>query len=292
MRRAWYKRRMSAGARPAPQRVTIDVLIERHEVLLLDAYGVLVHHGGALPGAPDLVRRLNASGKPYFILTNDASRLPSTSSARFEAMGLPIPEARVITSGSLIGGFLAARGLRGARCIVLGPEDSRCYVREAGGVPVGPEDPDASVVVVCDEVGYSFIDTVDSTLTVLIHRIDRGEPLDLVLPNPDLFYPKDARSFGVTAGSIACLLEAVLARRYPDRDDLTFTRLGKPNRPIFEEAARRAGTRDMVMVGDQLETDIRGALDFGIPAALAQGGLDRHDPAAALQPTYLLEALG
>jgi HAD superfamily hydrolase (TIGR01450 family) len=273
-----------------PPTLTIDEVISRHAVLLLDAYGVLVHHGGALPGAPELVSRLERSGKPYFILTNDASRLPSTSAARFASMGLPIAEERIITSGGLLAEHFARRALLGEGCVVLGPEDSRAYVREAGGVPTTPDDPRASVVVVCDEVGFHFVETVDATLTLLFHRLDAGQPVHLVAPNPDLVYPKTRSRFGITAGSIASMLEAALAQRYPGLG-LAFQRLGKPNRPIFAEAERRAGTRDMVMVGDQLGTDILGALRFGIAAALVETGLDRFQPGGEIQPTYLLSTL-
>lgn len=276
-----------------PPRVTIDELLARHRTLLLDAYGVLLHHGGPLPGARALIDRLNRERREYFILTNDASRLPVTGAARFASMGLEIPARRLITSASLLGRHFAERGLAGARVVVLGPEDSRGYVVEAGGIPVGPEDERASVVVVCDEVGYSFVETVDETLTLLFLRLDRGLPVQLVVPNPDLIYPKRERAYGFTAGAIAALVEAALRQRYPDRPELGFVRLGKPNRPIFEEAARRAGGTDgMVMVGDQLGTDVKGALDFRIPAALVETGLDRYRPDGPVQPSYLLRDLG
>jgi ribonucleotide monophosphatase NagD (HAD superfamily) len=275
-----------------PPTVTVDELLERHAVLLLDAYGVLLHHGGALAGAGAFVDRLNAGGRAYFILTNDASSLPESTAARFARMGLAIPAERIVTSGSLLTPFFAGRALAGSRCVVLGPEDSREYVRRAGGVIAGPGDGDASVLVLCDEVGFDFVSTIDETLTWLFQRFDAGLPVHLVLPNPDLVYPKSERGFGITAGSVARIFEGALAQRYPRRGGLVFARLGKPNRPIFEEAERRAGTRDLVMVGDQLGTDIRGALDFGIAAALALGGLDRHDPAGPVQPTYLLPPLG
>jgi HAD superfamily hydrolase (TIGR01450 family) len=274
-----------------PPTLTIDQVAARHAVLLLDAYGVLVHHGGPLPGAPELVSRLHRSSKPYFILTNDASRLPSTSAVRFAGMGLPIPEERIITSGGLLTEHFARHGLAGEGCVVLGPEDSRAYVRAAGGIPTTPDDPQASVVVVCDEVGFNFVETVDATLTMLFHRLDAGQPVHLVAPNPDLVYPKTRRGFGITAGSIATMFEAALAQRYrASKLEIAFERLGKPNRPIFAEAERRAGTGDMVMVGDQLGTDILGALQFGIPAALVETGLDRFQP-GGVRPTYLLSAL-
>ena len=64
-----------------------------------------------------------------------------------------------------------------------------------------------------------------------------------------------------------------LALRYPQRPDLRFTRLGKPGPALFAEAERRAGTRDLVMLGDQLETDILGANRYGIDSVLVGGGV-------------------
>ena len=63
-------------------KITVDELVARHEVLLLDAYGVLLDSSGALPGAVELIDRLNRTGRPYHILTNDSSRLPATSADR------------------------------------------------------------------------------------------------------------------------------------------------------------------------------------------------------------------
>ena len=64
------------------QEITIETLIDRYQVLLLDAFGVLVHSSGTLAGAAELITELNRSAKPYYILTNDASRLPATAATR------------------------------------------------------------------------------------------------------------------------------------------------------------------------------------------------------------------
>jgi ribonucleotide monophosphatase NagD (HAD superfamily) len=90
------------------------------------------------------------------------------------------------------------------------------------------------------------------------------------------------------------MLEAALQRRYPSRPELKFTRLGKPHAAIFEEAQARSGTRDMVMIGDQLETDIRGAVEFGLDAVLVDTGITNLKLNAvdeSLQPTYYLDSL-
>jgi HAD superfamily hydrolase (TIGR01450 family) len=272
--------------------ITIDALIARYDVLLLDAYGVLVDSSGALPGAAELTKRLSESGKPYYILTNDASRLPTTAAARYRAWGLAIDVDRIITSGLLLKGHFAAEQLVGARCAVLGPGDSLLYVEEAGGRIVPPSDP-FDVLVIADESGFPFLETVDLTLSTLFRALDRQQQVHLVLANSDLIYPS-GRGFGVGSGSIALILEAAMRLRYPHRTDLRFVRLGKPHAAMFAEALRRSGTRNMVVIGDQLETDIGGASAFGLDSVLVDSGVTSASSATArpcLRPTYVMRSL-
>lgn len=278
---------------PAP--ATIGELVRRYSVLLLDSYGVLVDHSEVLPGAAKLVAHLHRTGKPYLILTNDASISIGETSRRFHSRGMAIPPERIITSGSLLDGYFRRNGLKGSRCVVIGPEGSRRYVAEAGGrLEPLTEDARPDVLVVCDEAGAPFLETVDAALTMLVRSLDQGARVRLILPNPDRIYPKGGRRYGLAAGSIAGFLEEALRLRYPGRRDLRFARLGKPYRAIFAEALRRTGSRDMVMIGDQLATDIAGAARFGIDSALVGTGLSR--PAdkgrwAGVVPTCLLRDL-
>jgi HAD superfamily hydrolase (TIGR01459 family) len=281
----------SSSTLPAPE-ITAEELLDRFEVLLLDAYGVLVDHDGALPGAADFIERIHREEHPYLVVSNDASRTAETSARRFTGMGVAIPPNRIINSGSLIARHFEERGLQGSRCAVLGPEDSRLLVERAGGVPVPPGQ-EFDVLVVCDEDGYQLMRDPDEALSVLFHRFDAGRPVHLLLPNPDIVYPRAGDRFGFTAGAIATMFELALAARYPRREDTRFFRLGKPNRPLFDEALRRAGTRSVVMVGDQLATDIRGAMACDIPAVLVGTGLTSLDDPALREapPTYVMRGL-
>lgn len=272
--------------------ITMDALRRRYPALLLDAYGVLVHGDGPVPGAAELIRTLNAAGQRYLVVTNDASRLPETAARRYAMLGLEIPAENVLTSGSLIAPCFRELGLGGARCAVLGPPDSVRYVEQAGGRPVSPGEP-FDVLVIGDESGIEpFLDVLDAVLTALLRRVDTGGKVHLLLPNPDLLYPRGGGAVGVTGGAIAAVFEAVIAERYPARDDLRFHRLGKPRPALFTEAIRRTGTRDVVMIGDQLATDIAGANRAGIDSALFVGGLSDGTVATdGPRPRYLLESL-
>jgi HAD superfamily hydrolase (TIGR01459 family) len=269
--------------------VSLAELVSRYDGLLLDAYGVLVGDDGALPGAVALIDWLNEHGKPYLVVTNSASRLPETAARRYAGFGLDIPAERILTSGSLLMEHFRAHGLVDARCVVLGPEDSRTYVLQAGGHVVEPRS-DFDVLVVCDEKGFPFLETVDAVLTGLFAAVDAGRLPHLVLPNPDLIYPT-GKGYGLTAGSIALVIEAALALRYGERRELAFHRLGKPEAAIFAAAVQRLGSRRLVMVGDQLQTDIRGALAFGLDAVWLRGGVSAQ-ALGEVRPTWVLDSLG
>ncbi|HAC18921.1 MAG TPA: haloacid dehalogenase [Dehalococcoidia bacterium] len=271
---------------------TMQELIARYPVILFDSFGVLASSNAVLPGAVELIANLNAIAKTYFVLTNDASALPESRSENYAKLALNIKPEQIITSGGLLSRYFADEHLQGLRCVILGPEDSVRYVQIAGGevVPIGA---DFDAVVIGDQSGFPFLETMDQVMTDLFRKTDNGENVRLILPNPDLIYP-DGDGFGFASASIAMLLESALKLRYPERDDLHFIRLGKPHEAIFAEALRRSGTRDMVMIGDQLETDIKGANDFGLDSVLVGTGIAALDLSWApesMRPTYTLRSL-
>lgn len=276
---------------PNSRTVTINTLIEHYDSLLLDAYGVLVDKQGPLPGAVNLIHRLNEEARSYLLLTNSASRLPESMADDLQRMGLDINSERILSSGMLLQTLFEQRDLHGACCLVLGPNDALEYVRRAGGIAYHPgESDDADVVVIADQKGFELQSGLDETLSLLIRRFDRGERTELLLCNPDLVYPISNDRFGFTSGALGAMLDRVLAERYPENAP-QFEPLGKPHRPIFEAASQRTGGK-MIMLGDQLSTDVLGARNFGIDAALVLTGLARAPLATCdVLPDYIVKSL-
>jgi HAD superfamily hydrolase (TIGR01450 family) len=269
-------------------------LLDAYAVLLLDAYGVLVDLDGALPGAARLVDTLNARRQDYFLVSNSASKLDVTAARQYARFGLAIPPERIISAGGLLVPYFREHGLGGARCAVLGTGDSLRLALTAGAEPVHDaairDGAEFEVLIVADQAFEPFWERFDAALGALFRRLDRGDAVRLILPNPDLIYPR-AGGFGFTSGSLALMLEAVLDRRYPERAPFRFEALGKPHARIFAEAERRAGGRTRIMIGDQLETDILGACRSGIDSALRLGGVSRDTCLDGVRPTYILTSL-
>jgi HAD superfamily hydrolase (TIGR01459 family) len=273
-------------------RITTGALIERYQGLLLDAYGVLLDQSGPLPGAVEFINQLNIASIPYLLLTNSASMLPETMAAGLQAQGLAIPEERILSSGLLLTDYFQHHQLQDAPSLVLGPVDAVDYVRRAGGEPLAWQQADAMrVLVLADQKGFDCLSGMNQALTLVLQALDAGQPLDLLLCNPDLIYPVAAEDYAFTAGGLAAMLEAVLAQRYP-AENYHFQRLGKPYAPLFERAKDLLGTDQLVMLGDQLATDIRGALDAGLDATLVGTGLARPSVNEnSLSPTWYLPSL-
>lgn len=269
-------------------------LLDTYDVILLDAYGVLVNYEGPLSGAGQLIDTLNRRGQTYCLVSNSASKLAESVARQYAAWGLAIPAERIVTAGGLLPAYFQAHGLHGARTCVLGTGDSRELARRAGAEVLGMDDVragrDFEVLILADQAFAPFWDIFDGALGSLLRRLDAGGVVRLVLPNPDLIYPR-AGGFGFTSGSLALMLEEVLLRRYPGPDAPRFEALGKPHAAIFAEAMRRAGGGRAVMVGDQLETDILGASRFGIDAVLLWGGVSRPTDMEIVRPTFHLKSI-
>jgi len=113
----------------------------------------------------------------------------------------------------LLTAHFTQQGLQGARCVVLGTEDSANFVEEAGGVVV-PSDADFDVLVIGDQDGFPLLEFTGNVLGALFRKIASGATPHLVLPNPDLYFPL-GDGYGFASGAIAAMFESALARRFP-----------------------------------------------------------------------------
>ncbi len=271
----------------------IGDLLDRYDAVLLDAYGVLVDAAGALPGAVALIAELRRRGQPLRVVTNDASRSPATCAARFASLGLPISADEICTSGMLLAPALRARGLAGARVAVLGTDDSRAYVR-AADCELVPLEPglELDAAAICDDAGFPFLLGCEVVMSGCIRAVLAGRSPTLLLPNPDVTYPKargpGGLEYGLTGGAIAAVIELGLARRLGPAAPRAVP-LGKPFPALLDLACAQLGTRRVLMVGDQPETDVAAARAAGLDVLLVSP--DGVVPESGPQPTYVTRNL-
>jgi len=282
-----------------PTKTTISALIEQYDALFFDSFGVLIDGVDALPGAVELVDRMNAEQANYFVVTNDASVSLDSRVKTFTSKGFSVPKERIINSGSLIGAYISDHELLGAPTLVLGTQDAKDYSTNAGARLVSLDSGEEPDIVVLGHSGpYDWESTLEELLSLFSRRFQQNDPVRLVLPNPDFIYPNGPGVFGFGAAAFVNTLEQGLERLHGSHVELIATKLGKPYAPIFNAAIERAGTTNAVMIGDQLETDICGANSAGIDSAVVTMGINRRstpnefeDVPDGLTPRYILATL-
>ena len=254
-------------------------LATRHDVALLDLDGVLYIGPDAVAGAPEVVAAAARAGlRPAFV-TNNASRTPATVAKHLTELGIPATEDDVVTSAQAAATLVARTVPAGASVLVVGGEGLRAALAERGlRATASADGAEAVVQGFAPEVSWTLL--AEGTYAVRAGLPWVASNLDATVPTPR----------GIAPGNGA--LVDLVARAAGRRPDVV---AGKPETPLHEEAVRRTGARDPLVVGDRLDTDIEGAVRAGVPSLLVMTGVARPvDLLAAPEerrPTYVARGL-
>ncbi|MER9020700.1 HAD-IA family hydrolase [Mesorhizobium sp. M0898] len=259
------------GALESPPRTLADY----YEAILFDATGVLVNEIDALPGAADVLARLNTCGRPYYIVTNISSGSDETILARLRGAGLPVPAVdRIVSAGGVARHRVLEELAAGRGVSYVG---SAHAAHDIFGKHPNLHCADTAVtfdtLVVLDDEGFDFKRAADHILSTFQRRlIETGKMPRIILANADIIYSTKNGTLVFGPGIIGPMLQAGLAPF--GAPPFSVEIMGKPGRAIFEECIARAGTDSLLMVGDQVDTDIKGAKAAGLDALLVTTGLN------------------
>lgn len=247
--------------------ITIKKILDKYSVVLLDSYGVLIREFGLVNGAKTLVNSLIESKKPFYVLTNDGSVLPNNTAFKYQKLGLNINANNIITSGCALKLFFKEKSLKNSKCVILGTKDTIKHVENAGGICVLPHD-NFDTLVIGDQSGFQFTKTINSIINSIFNKIHKDEFINIILLNPDVIFPIKLNTWAYGPATIAIMIEEAIKYNFPRSDNYKVSYIGKPYKYLFEIAYNINLTSNMVMLGDQIMTDIKGANQFGIDSVL------------------------
>jgi HAD superfamily hydrolase (TIGR01450 family) len=237
--------------------------------VLLDLDGTIYHEDHALPGAIDLIRRLQADGRTYACLTNSTSS-PLRLVERLSRMGVEVDPNHVYTAAAAACDYVLTHASPGASRAGQKP---RVYNLATDGVQDMLEG-----LVIWVQTGGEPCDAViagapantlanEDRRRVALQLLRKGAKLvgicaDRVYPSP--------RGIEFGSGALTHYL-AYSANAVP-----VFA--GKPQPIFFNELCTRLGVApaDCVLIGDNLESDIAGGRAMGMTTVLTLTGVTRR----------------
>lgn len=226
-----------------------------YDGFIIDLWGV-IHDGTALyPGAVDALKSL---GKPVVFLSN-APRQSHKAQETLDKLGVPRDAyLKVITSGQI-----AHDALKGdqtfSKYYYLGPSKDEDILADLPSYKSVSIEEAEFVLNTGYEADFQPHAEVLPTLQKLLAR-----KLPLMCVNPDMEVVKQDGTHMLCAGT--------LANAYAEMGG-SVEYIGKPHANAFEAAKAALPPGNLLMIGDNPDTDIEGASAAGLDSLLITGGI-------------------
>ncbi len=240
--------------------------------ILLDIDGVLYVGDEPIAGAHEALGELRAIAAGVRLLTNTTSRSRARVLAHLLELGFEVGEEELLTPAALALRHCRERGYE--RVGVLVGEALREDLDGLPQVPLG-SDPQA---IVLGDLGDGFTPAV---LNEAFRALMDGAELVALQHNR---YWQRPDGLALDVGAYAAALEYASGREG--------VVVGKPSAEFFHSALADLGVERAVMVGDDVEADVGGAMAAGLPGVLVRTGKFRAGALApGVTPTAIVDSI-
>lgn len=249
--------------------------LKNKTAFISDMDGVIYHGNHLLPGAADFVRLLEERGLKYLFLTNSSERTPRELSEKLSRLGVKVAPEHFYTSALATADFLS-RQKPGCSVFAIGEAGLTNALYEKG-ISINDVDPD--YVVIGESRNYS-IERVEKAVRLVLAGAK------LVGTNPDLTGPTEHGIVPATGALIAPIELATGKKAYF---------IGKPNPFMMRRAVKylNAASRETVIIGDRMDTDIIAGVEAEVDTVLVLSGVTAPSDINrfAYTPRYVMAGL-
>lgn len=235
------------------------VRLKNIKCFLFDMDGTINLGDTLIPGMEGFFDKLKASGREYYLLTNNSSRSHEHYVQKMNKLGVPVVKENVLISSDALTNWMLKHKPE-ARLFVLGTPQLRETICEAGFTLTNTLAEETDYVV----VGFDQTLTYER-LAIACRLIDKGVPY--VATHPDIRCPIEGGEFIPDTGAMIELIKTATGKA----PELIF---GKPYQYMVDVVLDRTGYKkeEIAMVGDRLATDIAFGLNNGILSVMVLTG--------------------
>lgn len=229
--------------------------MKQYKGYFIDLDGTLFRGDEMIPGAPEFVAHLNRNQIPYLYLTNNSTRSPEWVAHKLQRMGYPAKEDQVFTTALATARYLKDKE-ESMSVYVVGEEGLFQAISDAG-IVIADQNPDA--VVVGLDRSFTYEKMKKACLAIRAGAKLIGTNADLALPTEEGLWPG--------SGSLAIAIAAAAGTE-------PFF-IGKPEPVIMHYALKKIGLKpeEVLVVGDNLQTDISAGINGGMDTLLVYTGV-------------------
>jgi len=250
-----------------------DMSENRIKGLLLDLSGTLYADDEPITGAKEAMRALRAAGIRILFVTNTTSKSRRRILARLEQMGFALRLEEIFTAPLAAARVLCEAGHQ--RCHFLLPAEA---LEDLSAFEATDDNPDA---VVIGDIGDGFdYATLSRCFDLLMHGAE--------------FYALAANRFYESGGQLKLDVGPfVAALEYACQSSAKL--IGKPSNGFYRAATAllQSAPGSVAMVGDDIESDVGGAMDAGLTGILVRTGKYRKSVAekSKIRPHHTIDSV-
>ena len=246
--------------------------------VLLDLDGVVYVGDEPVPGAAEVVEWLEREGIPYRYLTNTTSRPRRAIVDKLTGMGIAATEDRILTPAVAAAAWLRRHEVEHPALFV--PDVTATEFAGLDPLPGGAEDGAGAVVVGDLGEGWDF-----ATLNRAFRLLTSGAEPTLIALGLTRYWRADD-GLRLDAGPFVRALEYAAGR--------SAIVLGKPDPAFYATAVDDLDLEpgQVVMVGDDIRTDVEGAQRAGLSGVLVRTGkFSPSDLAGDVSPDAVIDSI-
>ena len=232
-------------------------LIDSYDCVLLDLDGVVYLGKTPIENAVKTIKELQARKVNIAVITNNGSVNAKSVSKWMKDFGLDLKASSIVTSSQTLCWYLKENYPKSSKVLVVGSDGLKESVTESGFKVVTKADKEPVVVV-----NGIDADIAQKDLAEMCYAISKGVPW--VSTNGDYTFPTE-KGLAPGNGAFNALITSITGKNP--------LLMGKPEPHMFKQAAELFGSKNPIVVGDRLDTDIQGANKAGFKSMCVLTGV-------------------
>ncbi|WP_431804390.1 TIGR01457 family HAD-type hydrolase [Halobacillus andaensis] len=242
---------------------------------LIDLDGTMYRGNERIPGAAEFIHRLNQASIPHLFITNNSSSTPEEVALKLKSMGIEADSNQIFTSSMAAAKYIHTKNPK-SKAYVIG-ENGLYHALAIENIDIDDHTPDYVVMGIDRLITYEKL--AEACLLIRNGAKFISTNSDRAIPTERGLLPGNGALTSTVAVSTG--VEPIY--------------VGKPEPIIMEQAISYLGIhkKDIIMVGDNYQTDILAGIRAGIDTLMVETGVSSQESINGMssQPTFAIGSL-